>query len=319
MQTYILRRLILALPAIFVITLIIFSAMRILPGDVLAVMFSDEDGFRMLREADRERLLESLGLNDPLWKQYVNWMGDVFTLKLGESFWRGDTVMETITHRGPLTAEIAILAIVLAWVIGLPVGILAAVKQNSFSDYVARFFSILFLAIPNFWLGTVIVLVLLLGFHWKAPFGVIHIWEDPWANLQIVWGPALVLALSQAAYVARMARSTLLEVLRDDYIRTARAKGLAERWVILRHALRNAILPVITLSGVLLGFLLGGSVVVERAFGVPGLGSTLVVAFTERDYTVIQNLVLLYGLIFVVLKLLVDISYAFIDPRIRYS
>ena len=190
MQTYILRRLILALPAIFVITLIIFSAMRILPGDVLAVMFSDEDGFRLLREADRERLLESLGLNDPLWKQYVNWMGDVFTLKLGESFWRGDTVMETIIHRGPLTAEIAILAIILAWVIGLPVGILAAVKQNSFSDYVARFFSILFLAIPNFWLGTVIVLVLLLGLHWKAPFGVINIWEDPWGNLQIVWGPS---------------------------------------------------------------------------------------------------------------------------------
>ena len=139
MQTYILRRLILAVPAIFVITIIIFAAMRILPGDVLAVMFSDEDGFQMLREADRERLLESLGLNDPLWKQYVNWMGDVATLKLGESFWRGDTVMETITHRGPLTAEIAFLAIVLAWLIGLPVGILAAVKQNSFSDYVARF------------------------------------------------------------------------------------------------------------------------------------------------------------------------------------
>ena len=158
-----------------------------------------------------------------------------------------------------MSAEIAILAIVLAWIIGLPVGILAAVKQNTFGDYVARFFSILFLAIPNFWLGTVIVLVLLLGWHWKAPFGVINIWEDPWGNLQIVWGPALVLALSQAAYVARMARSTLLEVLRDDYIRTARAKGLAERWVILRHALRNAILPVITLSGVLLGFLLGGS------------------------------------------------------------
>jgi len=301
------------------ITIIIFAAMRILPGDVLAVMFSDEDGFAMLRDADRERLLESLGLNDPLWQQYMSWMKDVFTLKLGESFWRGDTVMETITHRGPLSAEIAFLAILISWVVGLPVGILAAVRHNSLPDYVSRFFSILFLAIPNFWLGTLIVLVLLLGFHYKAPFGVVHIWEDPWANLQIVWGPALVLGLGQAAYVARMARSTLLEVLRDDYIRTARAKGLAERSVIWRHALRNAILPVITLSGVLLGFLLGGSVVVEKAFGVPGLGSTLVVAFTERDYTVIQNLVLLYGLIFVALNLLVDMSYGLFDPRIRYD
>lgn len=319
MWTYMLRRSIYAVPAIFMITIIIFAAMRILPGDVLAVMFSDEDGFAMLRDADRERLLESLGLNDPLWQQYMSWMKDVFTLKLGESFWRGDTVMETITHRGPLSAEIAFLAILISWVVGLPVGILAAVRHNSLPDYVSRFFSILFLAIPNFWLGTLIVLVLLLGFHYKAPFGVVHIWEDPWANLQIVWGPALVLGLGQAAYVARMARSTLLEVLRDDYIRTARAKGLAERSVIWRHALRNAILPVITLSGVLLGFLLGGSVVVEKAFGVPGLGSTLVVAFTERDYTVIQNLVLLYGLIFVALNLLVDMSYGLFDPRIRYD
>ena len=319
MWTYMLRRSIYAVPAIFMITIIIFAAMRILPGDVLAVMFSDEDGFAMLRDADRERLLESLGLNDPLWQQYMSWMKDVFTLKLGESFWRGDTVMETITQRGPLSAEIAFLAILISWVVGLPVGILAAVRHNSLPDYVSRFFSILFLAIPNFWLGTLIVLVLLLGFHYKAPFGVVHIWEDPWANLQIVWGPALVLGLGQAAYVARMARSTLLEVLRDDYIRTARAKGLAERSVIWRHALRNAILPVITLSGVLLGFLLGGSVVVEKAFGVPGLGSTLVVAFTERDYTVIQNLVLLYGLIFVALNLLVDMSYGLFDPRIRYD
>lgn len=319
MGTYILRRLIFAVPAMFAITVIIFGAMRILPGDVLSVMFGDEDGFKLLREADRQRLLESLGLTDPLWKQYANWMKDVFTLKLGESFWRGDTVMQTITHRGPLSAEIAILAIIFSWIIGLPVGVLAAVKQNSLGDYASRFFTILFLAIPNFWLGTVIVLVLLLGWQWKAPFGVIHIWQDPWQNLQIVWGPVLVLGLSQAAYVARMARSTLLEVMRDDYIRTARAKGLVERVVIFRHAMRNAIIPVITLSGVLLGFLLGGSVVVEKAFGVPGLGSTLVVAFTERDYIVIQNLVLLYGLIFVALNLLVDLSYAVVDPRIRYS
>jgi peptide/nickel transport system permease protein len=186
-------------------------------------------------------------------------------------------------------------------------------------DYAGRFFSILFLAIPNFWLGTLIVLALVLTFQWKAPLQVINIWENPWQNLQIVWGPALVLGIGQAAYVSRMARSALLETIHEDYIRTARAKGLAERIVIARHALRNAIMPVITLSGVLLGFLIGGSVAVEQAFGVPGLGRTLVFAFLERDYVVIQNLVLLYGIIFVVTNLLVDVSYAWIDPRIRYS
>lgn len=318
MQKYILRRVLLAIPALVGITIIIFMAMRILPGDVLTVMFGEE-GTLQLSEEDRARITASLGLDGPLYLQYLDWMKDVFTLKLGQSFWRSDTVMDLIRHRGPLTAEIGILSVILSWIMGLPVGILAAIKQNRMPDYISRFLSILFLAIPNFWLGSIIVLVLVLGFQWKAPLGVINIWEDPWRNIQIVWGPALVLGLSQAAYVARMARSSLLEIIHEDYIRTARAKGLVEKAVIFRHALRNAILPVITLSGVILGFLLGGSVAVELAFGVPGLGTALVSAFNERDYVVIQNLVLLYGVAFVAVNLLVDISYAWIDPRIRYS
>ena len=318
MQKYILRRVLLAIPALVGITIIIFMAMRILPGDVLTVMFGEE-GTLQLSEEDRARITASLGLDGPLYLQYLDWMKDVFTLKLGQSFWRSDTVMDLIRHRGPLTAEIGILSVILSWIMGLPVGILAAIKQNKMPDYISRFLSILFLAIPNFWLGSIIVLVLVLGFQWKAPLGVINIWEDPWRNIQIVWGPALVLGLSQAAYVARMARSSLLEIIHEDYIRTARAKGLVEKAVIFRHALRNAILPVITLSGVILGFLLGGSVAVELAFGVPGLGTALVSAFNERDYVVIQNLVLLYGVAFVAVNLLVDISYAWIDPRIRYS
>ena len=164
-----------------------------------------------------------------------------------------------------------------------------------------------------------IVLTLVLTVQWKAPLGIIHIWENPWENIQIIWGPALMLGLGQAAYVSRVARSALLETIHEDYIRTARSKGLAENIVIMRHALRKAIMPVITLSGVLLGFLIGGSVAVEQAFGVPGLGRTLVSAFFERDYVVIQNLVLLYGIVFVLTNLAVDISYAWIDPRIRYN
>ena len=246
-------------------------------------------------------------------------MKDVFTGKMGESFWRGDSVSELIIRRGPLTAEIAIVAVLVSWIIGLPVGILGAIKQNSLADYVSRFLTIIFLAVPSFWVAILVVVVSLLAFNYRPPLGIIQIWEDPITNLQIVIAPGIVLGLATSAYIARMARTTLLEVIRDDYVRTARAKGLPERLVVLRHALRNALLPVLTLSGVLFGLLLGGSVAVETAFTVPGLGTALVQAFTERDFVVVQNLVLLYGIIFVLVNLSIDVMYAVLDPRIRYD
>ena len=212
MQKYILRRVLLAIPALIGLTIIIFLVMRILPGDVLTVMFGEE-GTLQLSEEDRQRIIASLGLDKPIYLQYVDWLHDIVTLKLGQSFWRSSTVMDLIISRGPITLEIAIISVILSWIIGLPVGILAAMKRNSVFDYIGRFFSVLFLAIPNFWLGTVIVLTLVLTLEWKAPLGVINIWEDPWANLQIVWGPALVLGVGQAAYVCRMARSALLETI----------------------------------------------------------------------------------------------------------
>jgi len=218
-----------------------------------------------------------------------------------------------------LTVEISVLAIILSWVVGLPVGVLSAFRQNSLLDYIARFFTILFLAVPGFWLGAMIVLVLLLWWDYAPPLGVVNIWQNPAQNLQIVWGPSVVLGLAVSAYIARMTRSSLLEIVREDYIRTARAKGLREQAVILKHALRNASLPIITLSGVLFGFLLSGTVVVEQAFNVPGLGKAMVEAFVTLDYAVIQNLVLLYSIVFIAINLLVDISYAWLDPRIRYT
>lgn len=319
MYAYALRRILLAIPVIIAITVMIFVFMRILPGDPLAVMFAGEEGSAAISEADREAIMADLGLMDPLYVQYFTWVKDIFTLELGHSFWRSDSVMDTIKRRGPLSAEIALLAVVLSWVIGMPVGILSALKRNSGPDYVARVTTIFFLAIPNFWLALLIALALLLWAGYKPPLLLSNFWEDPWKNFQIVWGPVLVLGLAQSAYIARLARTTLLEVIHEDYVRTARAKGLSEKIVILRHALQNAILPVITYSGVLLGILLGGSVVVERAFGVHGLGSTLILAYNERDFIVMQNLVFLYGLVFVVVNLLVDLSYGFLDPRIRYG
>jgi peptide/nickel transport system permease protein len=313
---YILRRVVLAIPALFGVTIIIFVALRVMPGDPVSVMFGTQA--TQIRPEDRAKIEAELGLSYPFVVQYGMWLKDIAMGKLGRSFWRGDTVVELIRQRGPLTVEIAVLAIVLSWVVGVPVGILAALRQNTWLDYMARLFSVLFLAIPSFWLGAVVMLVLLLWWDYAPPLGIINLWDDPLKNGQLVAGPAIVLGLAVSAYIARMTRSSLLEIIREDYIRTAWAKGLREPAIVLKHALRNAALPIITLSGVLFGFLLSGTVVVEQAFNVPGLGKAMVEAFVMLDYAVIQNLVFLYGAAFVVINLLVDISYAWLDPRIHY-
>ncbi len=292
--------------------------MRVVPGDIL-VTFYGPDELTRLTPQQRQSIIDQLGLGDPLLVQYFRWIGDIATGEFGRSFFRTSTVAEVIAHRGPISLEIAFLATVISWVVGFPVGIVSALMRNSIADYVGRLLTILFLAIPAFWLGMIIVLVLALGLRYKAPVFTVQIWEDPITNLSLVWGPALVLGLSTAAYMARMSRSSLLEVMGDDYIRTARAKGLAERVVLVRHAVRNAILPVITISGILLGFLLGGSIAVEKAFGVKGMGDILIRAISERDIATIQNLVLFYGVIFTLINVLVDATYALLDPRIRYS
>ncbi|MDP9143840.1 MAG: ABC transporter permease [Actinomycetota bacterium] len=318
MQKYLLRRALFALGTLIGVSLIIFVVLRILPGDPLVAILGVE-GHAKMAPADRAAIMHDLGLSDSLPVQYARWMRDIATGQLGKSFFRGDTVTDLILHRGPLSAEIAILALVISWLVGLPVGILSAIRPNGWADAVVRSLSVLFIAVPGFWLGLLIVLALLFWFGYKAPIIIVQLWENPWENFQLIIGPAMVLGLAQGAYIARMARSCLLEVIREDYVRTARAKGTAERAVVMRHALPNALLPVITISGVLLGFVLGGSVAVEQAFGVPGLGRALVVAIIERDIVVVQNLVLLYAAIFVLVNVLVDMSYAWLDPRIRYQ
>jgi peptide/nickel transport system permease protein len=288
-----------------------------LPGDPLVAIFGPE-GFTKLSDAERAKYMADLGLSDPLVMQYLHWMGDIVRGNLGRSFFRSESVAELIARRGPLTAEIGLIAVVLSWVVGIPVAIVSALKPNSLGDNVSRFFSILFLAIPGFWLGMLIVLASLFWFGYRVPLAGASLLEDPWTNLQLVIWPGVVLGLGQGAYIARMARSSLLEVIREDYVRTARAKGLNGRLVIAFHALPNALLPVITLSGILLGFVLAGSIPVERAFGTPGLGYAMYNAVRERDVFVMQNLVFLYAIVFVALNILVDMTTAWLDPRIRY-
>ena len=318
MYTYIIRRLAFGALTVIGVSVVVFLVLRVLPGDPLVAIFGME-GFTKLTVAERARYMAQLGLSDPLPIQYLHWIRDIVTGSFGHSFFRAESVAQMIARRGPLTAEIAFISVVLSWIVGIPVAIISALKPNSLGDNVSRFFSILFLAVPGFWLGMLIVLALLFWFGYRAPLAGASLFVEPWRNLQIVIGPAVVLGLGQAAYIARMARSSLLEVIREDYVRTARAKGLNRRRVISLHALPNALLPVVTLSGILLSFVLAGSIPVERAFGTPGLGYSMFTAVNERDIFVMQNLVFLYAVVIVMLNILVDVAIAWLDPRIRYQ
>ncbi|MSP31173.1 MAG: ABC transporter permease [Acetobacteraceae bacterium] len=317
MYSYIVRRLLFGAITIVGVSILVFVVMRVLPGDPLVAIFGP-DGFTKLSEAERAGYMKELGLSDPLAIQYLAWVKDILRGNFGRSFFRSESVADMLLRRGPLTAEIAFLSVVFSWVLGLPVAIISALRPNSLADNVSRFVSILFLAIPGFWLGMLIMLASLFWFGYRAPLTGASLFTDPWSNFQLIIGPSVVLGLSQAAYIARMARSSLMEVVREDYVRTARAKGLNSRLVITLHALPNALLPVITLSGILLGFVLAGSIPVERAFGTPGLGYAMFTAVNERDIFVMQNLVFLYAVVFVGLNIGVDLIIAWLDPRIRY-
>ncbi|MGD9883543.1 MAG: ABC transporter permease [Reyranella sp.] len=318
MYSYIARRLVFGALTVIGVSIMVFVVMRILPGDPLVAIFGPE-GMTKLTEEQRANYMSELGLSDPLWVQYFAWVNDIISGNFGRSFFRSESVAEMILRRGPLTAEIALLSVILSWIVGIPVALVSALKPNTVADSTVRFVSILFLAVPGFWVGMLIVLGLLFWFGYRAPMAGASLFVDPIANLQLVVGPAIVLGLGQAAYIARMGRSSLLEVIREDYVRTARAKGLNSRLVIALHALPNALLPVITLSGVLLGLVLAGSIPVERAFGTPGLGYSMFIAVSERDVFVMQNLVFLYAVVFVMLNIVVDVTIALLDPRIRYQ
>lgn len=319
MFRYLIQRLLLAVVTIFGVTVVIFVAMRVLPGDPLAMIYGEGQGIYVLTDAEVAAVKASLGLDKPLHMQYLSWMGDVFSGKLGYSFWSDVPIRDTILRRGPITAEIALIAIILAWLIGVPTGVMSALWRESWLDYGLRLVVTLFMAIPSFWLGLTMILFTVLVFNWRPSITIVQIWEDPARNLSMVMGPAVAVGIGLAAIIARMTRTTVLEVLREDYVRTARAKGLGQWLTIGRHVLKNALLPVITISGLSLAGLLGGSVAVERAFGFPGLGSALAQGAVERDWMMVQNLTLIFAVTFVFINLVIDLLYAWIDPRIRYE
>jgi peptide/nickel transport system permease protein len=321
MGTYIIRRLFGLIPILIGISIIVFLIMRMLPGDVAAMilMGGGEDTTSGVSAEAVEALREQLGLNAPLWKQYLDWMWGIVRLDAGVSLWTQRPVFDEIFSRLPLTLELAVMGLVLSLVIAIPVGVISALKQNSWVDYLFRSLSIAGLAVPGFWLATMLILGLTLWFNWTPPLGYVGLTQDPWKNIQQLFLPAIVIGYSNAAVIARMTRSAMLEVLREDYVRTAWAKGLNLRSILSVHALRNAMLPILTLAAIELGHLLSGTVVMETIFTLPGIGRYLIDAIFHRDYPVVQAIILLMGVLFVTLNLLVDILYGVLDPRIRYS
>lgn len=315
MLRYIAKRLILTLPALFGVAVLTFVMLRVLPGDVVAARLYAETGSAPPALVEQER--KRLGLDRPLPVQFAAWMGGLLTLDLGKSMWTGQPIRDEIGIRIGLSLQVAFMATLIAVLVAIPLGTISAIFRNSPLDYVVRIITIAGLAVPSFWLGMLIVMGLLLAFRWSPPVTYTPFYVDPLANLsQLIW-PALAVGYRYAAVVARMVRSSVIEVMREDYIRTARAKGVFERLVISRHALRNALLPAITVIGLEFAFLIGGLVVTEQVFNLNGIGRLFVEAVSRHDYTLIQALVMLTAVLFAMANLVVDILYGLLDPRLR--
>ncbi len=316
MRTYILRRLLITIPTVIGLTIIVFLAVRLLPGDVVDAMSGTQIA---VDEARRQMIMERLGLNDPLHIQYLKWLEDVFSGNFGISLRNAQPLREVFLRALPVTLELGILAGIIASAIGIPLGIISAMKPNSVLDFSARLLGLIGLSFPNFWLATLLILITSLTLRWIPGLSWIPIWEDPLGNLKQMILPALVLSFQLMAIAMRMTRAAMLEVLRQDYVRTAQAKGLTPSKVVSRHALRNALIPIITIVGVQFGYLLSGSVIIEQIFGLPGIGWFFLQGLLDRDYPVVQIMALFMVSVFVLLNLVTDIVYGYIDPRIRFE
>lgn len=323
MYQYIAKRLLLVIPTLFGAAVLVFLLLRLIPGDICDMRLAGEGG--LVDEETLNTCRIAMGINKSLWLQFVDFIWGFIRFDLGISMWTGQPISYEIGLRFHLSLQVAIMATVASIIIAIPLGTISAIKQNTWIDYFVRAFSIAGIAIPSFWLGIIIILGLLIttqyfsGTPWMPPIQFVPIWEDPMHNLsQLLW-PALATGYRYSAVATRMTRSTLLEVLREDYVRTARAKGLLEKVIINRHALKNAMLPVVTVIGIEFAFLMGGLVVTEQVFNLNGLGKLFVESVDHHDFTMTQALVMVVVTIFVFTNLIVDIFYAWLDPRIRYS
>ncbi|MBZ0140848.1 MAG: ABC transporter permease [Pseudorhodoplanes sp.] len=316
MLRYTFHRLLLMIPTLLGVAVLVFVLLRMMPGDIVELRLLMDGGQVSPEALATERV--RLGLDKPFWLQFYDWITGIMVGDFGTSMWTGRPVIEEIGSRLGLSLQVAVMATILAVSIAIPLGTVSALYKDSWIDHAVRIFAIAGLAVPSFWLGMVIILLLLYNFQWIPPLTYVPIWEDPLHNLsQLIW-PAIAVGYRYSAVATRMTRSTLLEVLQEDYIRTARAKGVYERLVISRHAVRNALLPVVTVIGLEFAFLIGGLVVTEQVFNLNGIGKLFVETVTRNDYTMVQALVMLVAAFFITVNFVVDLLYAALDPRIRY-
>jgi peptide/nickel transport system permease protein len=315
MHKYIIRRLLLAIPVLLLASLIVFGLMRVMPGDALTALMAESGN---VSDRELQKLRTDLGLDLPYYEQYLIWLWQMVSLNPGYSIFTSEPIPVALKKSIPVTIELALLAMILGLVIAIPIGVLSATQQDKATDYVGRLVAISGLSLPDFWLGTLVITFAAIWFGWIPPLGYVSMWESPWTNLQQFLLPAAVLGFRLSAATMRMTRSTLLEVLREDYVRTAWAKGLGEQVIIYKHALKNALIPVVTIIGGQLGTLLAGTVIVETIFALPGMGRLTVEAILYRDYPIVQTNVMLVAGTLVTLNLLVDLTYAWLDPRIHY-
>ena len=313
------RRLLLIIPTLWILTIIVFLMVRFIPGDVIDIMVDkmelDAGGI-----VDREAIERLLGLDLPVYVQYGRWVGDILLHgTLGESLWGGWTVEGRIMGRLPLTIELGVMAIVIGLLIALPVGIYSAIRQDTAADYLGRTAAVIGLATPNFWLALMVMIYPAIWWGWSPPMEWVPFPEDPLGNLGVLIIPSLILGTAMSASTMRLTRTMMLEVLRQDYIRTAWSKGLSERVIVVRHAARNTLIPVVTLMGMSLPILVGGSVIIENIFNLPGLGRLMVVALNNRDYPVVSGINLFFAAVVIGVNLMIDLIYPFLDPRVRYK
>ena len=319
MRKYVLRRVLLFVPTILGVALVIFILLRILPGDVAVQILAGPNGEAEYTQEDVDRLRERYGLNDPIHVQFVNWIWDFARGDLGHSYATNRSVWGELKRQFPVTLQLAVLTAIVVTSIAIPIGIIAAVRQDGWLDFILRTFAIVGLAMPSFFVGLLVILGLSVYVGWLPPVGFTSLWQDPVTSVQQLMLPAVALGFSSNGLLLRITRTQLLEVLREDYVRTARAKGLTERVVIMKHAVRNALLPVVTVGGTQIGFLFSGTIVIETLFNIPGLGRGLINALNTRDLPVIQIYIMYFALVALVANLIVDLTYAWLDPRIRYA
>lgn len=320
MQSYIIRRLLLILPTLLIVSIVVFLTVRLIPGDIVDVTLQEMGFFQGEGTLDREGVERMLGLDVPVHVQYGRWLSDIVVHgSLGRSMRNNQPVTQLILERLPTTIELGLLAMLIGLAISLPIGIFSAIRQETWGDYIGRSISIIFIAVPSFWTGTMIMIYPSIWWGWSPPIEIIPFVDDPIGNLGMFIIPAFVLGMALSGTTMRMTRTMMLEILRQDYIRTAWSKGLRERIVIIRHAMKNALIPVITIVGFQVPILVGGSVIVEQIFQLPGIAKLMLEALNRRDYIIVSGVNIFIATSVVIINLLVDLTYAYFDPRVRYK